>query len=143
MDLKLNFDTPSYEWNVYLGKTFSVQVRGWKHPSGTDWSWNVYAFIYDTHPLFNDVKHAKDVLPFHWGTSLANIVTTAPAEGIQYEWQRESRVLKLGSDYQHYQDDYTECDPKDGIPWAIRNDSEALIHALLEYDNNELIPHKE
>lgn len=143
MELKLNFDTPSYEWNVYRGKTFTVQVRCWRFPSEDKFTWNVYAYIYEKHPLFSQVEYAMDNLYFHAGATLEEMHTIAPALGIRYDWQRENRTLKLGSDYQHLHDNYfRECDPQYGIPYDIQRDAELLTEQLFNYNGVELIENK-
>lgn len=130
MNIELKTDSPSYEWMVYKCKHFGVQVRAW--PKSDGFGWNVYALIYDSHPLFNDVERAMN-LPFHNGATLDDRITQSPARGIRYDWQKTYQWLKVGSDYQHYQDEhFCEYDPAKGIPWEIKCDVMSLVGALLE-----------
>jgi hypothetical protein len=122
--------TPATEWNVCQAKTFTVQIRAW-FSDGTGWHWNVYALIFDGHPLHKDVEAALG-LHFHWGVTLENRIVTTPAQGLRYDWQKVGDCLKLGSDYQHHGDNYEDSDPKDGIPTMIRHDAELLITELNE-----------
>ena len=127
--VKCIFDTPSHEWMVYRNEKFGVKVRSF--PQGNGFGWNVYALIYDSHPLFADVQRALN-LPFHWGPTLDKFISEEPAQGIRYDWQKVGKYLKVGSDYQHLHDDeFQQCDPVNGIPHQIRRDAEELVNALL------------
>lgn len=135
MDIQLKTDAPSYEWMVYRCHDFAVQVRAWKKSDG--FGWNVYALIYDSHPLFNDVERAMN-LPFHKGATLDERIRQVPARGIRYDWQKAYEWLKVGSDYQHYQDEhFCEYDPAQGMPWEIKSDAECLVRELLKVKETE------
>ena len=126
---------PSYEWTIAQNKTFSVTVYAWHR--GDDFGWNVYAHIFESHPLFNDVEAAK-ALPFHGGCTYDHLLTDEPAGGIQYDWQKVDKTLKVGSDYQHYTDDcFMTCDPADGIPHSIEVDAVKLVITLNQYITTE------
>lgn len=128
-DIKLVFDKPAHEWSVYQCKDFGVTVRAWPR-SNNSWTWNVYAMIYDTHPLHQNVGGAL-ALPFHGGPTLDNRIVTSPAQGIRYDWQRVHDVLKVGSDYAHAYDEWAEeSNPADGIPFRIQCDVRELIAEL-------------
>lgn len=121
---------PSYEWTIHQSKTFSVTVRSWHRHDG--FGWNVYANIYDTHPMFGNVEWAMN-LPLHGGCTLDQLITIAPSQGIKYDWQREQKTLKVGSDYQHYGDEYfMHFDPLQGIPSSILRDANELVQCLQE-----------
>jgi hypothetical protein len=126
----LNTAYPATEWTVYQGKAFSVQVRAWRGQGSEVWKWNVYALIFDGHPLHQNVDAALG-LHFHWGTSYDKRVVTSPARAGR-EWDKVSDCLKLGSDYGHHNDYYEECDPKDGIPPNIYHDAATLAQELLD-----------
>lgn len=132
---ELTINTPAVEWTVYQGKKFTVQVRAWK--SSSDWHWNVYALIFDGHPLHRNVDAAMG-LHFHWGATYDKRIVTSPAQGIQYEWQKISDCLKVGSDYSHCDDHYEDADPKDGIPTMIQWDAAVLAQELLERETEEV-----
>ena len=128
---KFNFDKPAYEWRVFGNNDFSVLVRAWGRTDGT-WTWNIYANLFDSHPLHGEPARAKE-LPFHWGCTYDSYITTEPSEGIKYDFQKVGKVLKVGNDYAHYQDDWAMCsDPQDGIPYRIQSDVRILIAELLE-----------
>lgn len=126
---------PSYTWTIEKSKTFTVTVHAW-HRSD-DFGWNVYATIFENHPLFNNVEAATE-LPFHGGCTYDHLLTDEPAGGINYNWQKVYKALKVGSDYQHYQDDFfMTCNPADGIPWQIQADAKKLVQALNNYVTTE------
>jgi hypothetical protein len=126
---ELTIKPPSSQWTVYQGKTFTVQIYAWHN--GTEWKWNVYALIFDGHPLHQSVDAALG-LPFHGGANLEKRIVTSPARGIRYDWEKISDCLKLGSDYAHDGDYYEDCDPKNGIPPLIQWDAGELAQALLD-----------
>lgn len=128
--VSLTIGEPSREWTVFTDDTFLVQVKAWKG-WGDDWKWNVYAVIFDNHPFHQNVDAAM-TLPFHWGSTYEKRIVTSPAHGIRYDWEKVHDVLKLGSDYQHYDDHYEYAHPNNGIPWQIEADAEDLVLALLE-----------
>jgi hypothetical protein len=128
---ELKIDQPSYEWTVFMSKHFSVTVRAWQRED--KFGWNVYANIFDCHPLHNDPEAAMR-LDFHGGATYDKYITYEPSQGIKYDFQKAQRVLKVGSDYMHLYDDWAEqCDPKDGIPMRIQNDARSLVDQLLAH----------
>lgn len=128
--VQLTTDKPATEWTVYQGKTFSVQVRAWRGYSD-EWKWNVYALIFDGHPLHQNVEAALG-LHFHGGVTYDKRIVTSPAQGVRYEFEKISDCLKVGGDYMHYGDYYEHADPKDGIPPNIYHDAQTLAQELLE-----------
>ncbi len=116
------------EFKIAVEKTFSVTIKAWQL---TDkWNYNVYANIFEKHDLFNDVDKAM-MLPFNGGCSYDEIKTFTPARGIQYDWQKESKVLVLGSDYNHLHDNYdNHSSPFDRIPHEVLRDAKELVEAL-------------
>lgn len=122
----LNFEKVAHEWSPCQEKTFSISVRCWLMESsfGDKYVWNVYAHIYEGHPLFSDVERAKN-LHFHYGCTYDKFVTVEhpEPEATRAAWMKTSRSLKVGSDYSHYQDDVFEASaPHDGVPFAIQRD---------------------
>lgn len=127
-DQKLKFAL-SHEW-TFKTSTFGIQIRCWDL-SGS-WVWNMYALIYDNHPLFLEPERATD-LDFHGGCTYDEKFTQEPARGIKYEWQKARSMLKIGCDYNHYCDTYfNQCGPEDGIPSSIQEDAQRLYRQLEE-----------
>jgi len=123
---KLKFEL-AREWTLKTN-TFGIQIRCWDL-SGR-WVWNMYALIYDNHPLFKDPERAYN-LDFHGGCTYDEKISSEPARGIKYDWQKLRSMLKIGCDYNHYRDDYfNECRPEDGIPLEIQQDAESLYRQL-------------
>lgn len=126
---KLNFETPAYEWMPFQNQQFCVSVRCWKRDD--KFCWNVYACIYEGHPLHGDPEAAMG-LHLHGGATYDKYITTEPSQGIKYDWQKAYRTLKVGSDYQHLYDDWAAiCDPSQGIPHQIQSDVRELVEQLL------------
>ncbi len=116
------------EFKIATEKTFSVTVKAWQMCEG--WCWNVYANIFETHKLFNDVDEALN-LPFHYGCTYDEIKTFAPAQGIRWDWQKETKTLVLGSDYMHLHDNHeNHPSPFDMIPHNVLRDAKELVEAL-------------
>lgn len=126
---ELTIKEPSRQWTVYQGKTFTVQIYAWY--SGGEWKWNVYALIFDGHPMHQKVEAAL-CLPFHGGVNYEKRIVTSPARDRGYAWEHVTDCLKLGCDYAHHYDNHEHDDPADGIPSAIRWDAEGMAQALLD-----------
>jgi len=59
------------------------------------------------------------------------VFTQAPAQGIKYDWQKEGKYYKFGSDYSHYMDEhFEEYSAEDGIPSEIVYDVQELYKWL-------------
>jgi hypothetical protein len=126
----LNFDKPSYDWTVFKNQQFSVSIHAWHSFEG--FGWNVYANIFDTHPLHLDPQNAMDSLHLHGGATYDKYVTYEPSLGVKHDWQTVSKTLKIGSDYLHLYDDWAPaCDPADGVPMQIQSDARELVEQLL------------
>lgn len=126
-DMKFN---PSVEWKLKQHKTFSVTANAWM--SGDKWNWNVYALIYESHPLFNEPGYAIQNLPFHGGCTFDKVITFAQSGGNEYDKRDPVKTLKLGSDYAHLNDDYDNHPSGfDGIPYNIERDAQELFDTLL------------
>lgn len=136
--MNFNFNKPAYEWNVISENNFLIQLRAWR--SSDEWIWNVYAYIYEGHPLFAE-EHREFVkygLPFHGGCTFDLIGTTQPLMGIKYTWQRESKYIKVGCDYNHYEDErFNSSDPREGVPWRIQEDVKELYEVLKQWSDGQ------
>jgi hypothetical protein len=134
--MSIQFKEPlkSAEWSIYQGKNFSVSIKNWTSQGlyGIKNRWNVYAHVYDTHPLFGNVD-ALLCLPFHRGATYDKLIITEPAQGLKYDFDKVCKVYKIGSDYAHCDDHYEDCGEADGIPPMIRHDAETLAGELFEW----------
>lgn len=126
----LKFDQLAYEWTVAQCKQFAITVRCWKFsPESDTWNWNVYANIYEAHPMFGNVEWATG-LPLHWGATFDKFITFEKADQ-KYGEEKPTKTLKVGCDYMHCDDHrFEHADPKDGIYWEIKSDIGELFDAL-------------
>jgi len=115
------------------GENFTVEIKHWKCPSfdiRTDEKfiadrWNVYAYIFPKHPVFDEIStdhlfldhHITDM--FHWGLSYH-----------QWNYDKDGKVYskKLGSDYDHLHDNYERVSDIERTP--TQNDANELIEYL-------------
>jgi hypothetical protein len=128
-EMKTEYDT-KIEFKIKSTKEFSVVAIGWK--SRDKWNWNIYASIFESHPLFNDVDNAKN-LPFNCGCTFDELITQSPTgdKSSWGDWQKEYKCLKVGSDYAHIYDDYdNHPSPFDGLPDFIERDALELVESL-------------
>jgi len=139
----MNFDELAYEWTPVQAKNYTITIRAWftKGLQGItqdEWHWNVYAHIFESHPLFQDVNKAIQCLPFHGGVTYDQKITSEPAQGTRWDWQKVHTSLKIGCDYSHYGDEYfADCDPKEGVPLDIQDDVKALNEVLVNLIKKE------
>lgn len=117
------FTDPSITWTK-KHKQFAIQVNAFRNLDG--FGWCLYALVYDNHPYFDKPSELIDILDFHGGCTYEEKFTQTPARGIRYDWQKELSYLKIGCDYQHYQDHFYIEDPKHGVPFAIVQDAKRL-----------------
>lgn len=124
---------------VKYGKGFRVEITHWGNPyemektlnnpqfkelfeSGSHiHTWNVYAIIYQNHPLYKSLKkidnddyntaNEKFNFPFHGGVTFV---------------RNENSYIKIGDDYQHYMDDESES-------WSLPLTVEYEANKLFEY----------
>ena len=75
---------------------FKVDVCVWESMDGK-YDWNIYDRIVENQPLFDDPEKAMDVLPFAGGCTYDQIETFSPSRGIEYDWQKEVKILVLNS----------------------------------------------
>ncbi|WP_145507608.1 hypothetical protein [Yersinia hibernica] len=123
----------SAEWTVDKGKNWSVTVKGWNNGSSN--CWNVYLNISDSHQYFSKPEDFFHGLPFHGGATYDRIITTKWPDPI-HDFQRDSVMRKIGSDYQHLYDSLEEESIKDGIPYRVLRDAEALSEHLKNIPTN-------
>lgn len=144
---KMNFDDiPKTTWHVYKGENFGIEVVAWHRETPSyeymefdesGWRWNVYAYIYNKHPIYSDIDSILD-LPFHGGVSYKERFQQEPMNGIQYDWQYAFDFIKVGSDYAHDGDTmFRFFAPTDGIPESIKFDVKCLVSALEKYKGTQ------
>lgn len=122
-------------------RTFSVEIKRWINGHGSHYRgahmWNVYANIFDTHPLFNIFNNqtqkdldAIDELKkqFHWGITFKREVTSL--SGLHKP--QKIKTVQLGSDYNHLHDDYFSHLATLEAAHEVKEDAEALFNYLLE-----------
>lgn len=116
-------------------KDFAVGYKRWEDkpldPYDGPYKWNVYVYIYPSHPLFQkftpDTKLHQASLPgLHGGasrfwTNWRKNTVTGELEVCSYE---------IGSDYGHYRDDYTHDEEP---PTRLLLDVKDLIEFMEEY----------
>jgi hypothetical protein len=110
---ELNKFQQSEAWLI-RGNAFAIEVKHWsfKDPfrnSGNRNMWNVYVYIYESHPKFNDFNEENicggSSIDFHGGCTYC-------------EWLRDDggkvKTKKYGCDYAHYMDDeYANMETKE------------------------------
>ena len=117
------------EWRKH-GKDFLVTVSRHNQPGSSDpWEgpnrWAVYAYIYPKHPHFAAFdgprlwQDATSALPLHGGCSLL--------EYPMYEGKVTS--VKVGADYHHLHDDFTNCASR-ADAWEVFRDADELFARL-------------
>ena len=118
----------SVEFTIKRHKMFSVTAKGWQQCD--KWNWNVYAHVFDNNELINDPERVMS-MTFNGGATFDQMITTIPAQGIKYDFQRESKKLTVGSDYAHIHDDYdNHPSPDDGVPGYVLRDALDLAEQL-------------
>ena len=137
MSVEANFNKPKYEWCAFRSKNYVVTVVAWGGSNilnqQPEWCWNVYVVFNDTHPYYENPEKAVDEIPFHGGCTYDEKIEYTPAQGIQYDWQKAIKSLKVGCDYAHLGDDWVkQFDPRDGVPSVIQNDVNEIIEFLGE-----------
>src|SRR5690606_3047971 len=81
-----------HEW-IFKGRSFGIVVscHSLDRVDIVEWTWCLYALIYDNHPLFKDPEAAVEQLPWHCGCTYEERFTQEPARG--HEWQRKGEWL--------------------------------------------------
>jgi hypothetical protein len=121
------------------GDTFVVEVAYWTSPGynqdykeviGDKHHWNVYAYIYPAHPLFDKLDKTHTIwynqpihhLHFHRGCSFMQWYANEKGEFTS---------AKIGSDYGHDRDEFEDISTKEDA-WRVFKDAELLYNQLLE-----------
>jgi hypothetical protein len=123
---------PTVQYWIAKRKTHSVEVKAWH--DGVKWHWNVYAYVFESHPRFNDNEWIMN-LPFHGGCTFDQQRIVQPIGGCRYDFQATRKVKVAGSDYNHICDDYeNHPSPFDCVPGFVpnpfRSDADALLAEL-------------
>ena len=115
---------------VRKGEKFTVEVKCWKR-SATKWAWNVYAHVFEGHPLYANPNDLMSGAPLSGGCTFDQEKTTMPIGGPKYDSQKINRSITVGSDYKHiWDEDYSHCGPESGIPRKIECDALELAEWL-------------
>jgi len=129
---------PSCEFVIGRSSTHNVLCKAWFSSTGFDerpktgWNWNVYAYVFEGHPWFDDAEKLRE-LPFHCGVSLDQMQITNTTSPSEYNPNRIVRVL--GSDYNHLYDEAGDHpSPEFGVPWYVLEDAKRLFRALTIID---------
>lgn len=115
------------EFWVAREKTHTVSAKAWH--CGARWNWNVYAYIFDNHPIYENNEAILN-LPLHCGCTYDRIRTEQPFE-IKYDFQLVTNTKIVGSDYNHIYDNYdNHPSPFDELPYYVESDAKELAAAL-------------
>ena len=131
--LKTYFFTEDGVVKAVDGVDFQVMVKRWSFPE-SHWNpregcqvWNVYAYIYQNHRLFDSFKGsdmfqpASSALPLHYGPTFLEYNSNENG-GIAY--------VRVGSDYRHQGDErFTNCKTREAA-WEVFQDAEELFTYL-------------
>lgn len=119
----------STSYFVAIEKTHSVEVKAWTY-SDTEWAWNVYAHVFEDHPLYGDKDALMDA-PLHGGCTFDREKVEQPIGGPKYDFERITKSMVIGSDYRHLgSPDYSSHAPELGIPWMVEKDAIELAEWL-------------
>lgn len=131
------------EWShrdswIKRADSFAVEVRRWTdmrylgYDCGEQVSrlvnvWNVYAYIYPAHPHFKNLslllkecRAAANILPLHGGVTY-------------YKFTND--CVTIGSDYNHYGDEYHRYSSRREDATEQFDDAEELFQFLQHHDN--------
>jgi len=112
--------------NNFLVEVYHYTVGKYEFDHDGSNRWNVYAYIYPTHPHFeaftsNDMwQEAATIMPFH----------SYPSHLSKPMYDGKVTCVKVGSDYNHlYDEDFTFMDTKEEA-WEVFQDAERLYNWL-------------
>ena len=129
----------TFGWYVAKESTFTVEVKAWERigvDGDSEWGWNVYAYVFEDHPLFDNDDSLKN-LPFNCGCTFDQLSINQPLK-LEYDFQKVTRTKKVGSDYMHLYDEGMERNsPENGIPSNVLFDAKELVSALTTEKENK------
>ena len=112
----VHWTSPHYE--IIDGKFVDVGIKN---------HWNVYAYIYPNHPLFDKFLCQNDE---YWRNEY---ISNSPLHGCSLYRKHESNskitAIQFGSDYGHIDDDYIHVDNIDSA-YCIQADAELLFEYI-------------
>lgn len=124
------------EFMISREQTHTVTIKAWSsdgmRQGETQWHWNVYGHVFETHPWFDKPEVLQTHMPLHYGASLSERRITEPALGLTRDWEKRYNTLVFGSDYNHYTDPENMQSPLEGIPYRVRTDALELAEWLKE-----------
>lgn len=125
----MSYRTQTSFW-IAREKDYSVEVKAWVFAEN-EWAWNVYAHVFEGHPVYGDKDALMNQAPLHGGCTFDQEKVVQPIGGPTYDFQSIDKSMTVGSDYKHLgSPDLSQDDPKDGIPWIVENDAKELAEWL-------------
>ena len=121
----------SVSYWVEKNKDYSVEVKAWFNGK---WNWNIYAYVFDTFPKYDDDDYLLE-LPMAGGCTYDKLVNRQPIKGIKYDFQKVEKSKVIGCDFAHSWDDYdnhpSPFDYEPGlIPYPFKGAAEELVKEL-------------
>jgi hypothetical protein len=119
--------------HIYIDLTQIANVEIVRWGREENYCWNVYCYIFPTHSLFNKIKGYKNYykhkelekLPFHGGITYG--------EKIKSNNTNKIVSIKIGSDYQHCDDNRFKKKVTREEAWEVFNDADILLKYLTDY----------
>ena len=116
------------------GKTFAVEIVHWTREFyKTDEKrhiWNVYVYLYDTHPLHKKFRKTNE--KNYWRESTHGLEFHG---GCTYFERLANKTIKLGCDYIHHIDDGSERRATLKDAWEVEMDASELFDHLKGLEN--------
>jgi hypothetical protein len=142
-DIKFAEDLTNYTVTISFWidrqQTYDVEVKAWFSEGMKLWHWNIYARIYENHPLFNKPEILKEEWPINCDISYSYLITTTPAFGIIYNRERIHNIYKLGCDYDSYAVSNNSISPFEKIPDYVKRDAVELSNWLKQYQYHKKV----
>jgi len=131
---EFKLDTVLNEYR-YKSSNFMVEICHWKNTSSIVFpienKWNVYVYVYDNHPLFNDITseslsdYGSVSFPLHSGASYH-----------RWFFDNKGKCLykKIGSDYGHVWDERYSSYETLNEAYQVEKDAKELFEFMESYN---------